>query len=257
MLDTALNSLSETGLRLSIDTISFEDVIRSSGVSRAAAFRLWPSKDLFTEELILEMAHRALHSDPEGTVEGSDLIRGILVDRLEELATPEGQWALVMDLLWRVSAVDFGMTQQADPLWRTYMALHMMVDSMEPGELRTQITDAVDGAEEATADRLALVYGRFASLLGLRLRRPEVMTDKALAALMVALFRGLALSVRLGAADAESSSTVAAHLPELGAEAILSAAYEPDPDVIWDDARIAALREYLVSTEDLIKAPAS
>jgi AcrR family transcriptional regulator len=257
MLDTALGSLSETGLRMSIDTISFEDVIRESGVSRAAAFRLWPSRDLFTGELVLEMARLAIPADPGGTIEGSELIRGVLVDRLGELATPEGQWTLVLDLLRDVSAADFDLTSGADSLWRTYLALHITVDSMPPGELRTQIKEAVDAAQAATIQRIAGTYGRFATLLGLRLKRPDEFGVGKLAELMLALIRGLALSARLGADDGDAVRVAAAHLPDLGAEALMAAAYEPDPDVVWDEARIAALRDYLITTKDLVTGASS
>ena len=47
MLAAAVAMVHRTGLTVSLDHISFEDVIRDADVSRSAVYRRWPYKDLF------------------------------------------------------------------------------------------------------------------------------------------------------------------------------------------------------------------
>ena len=54
--------MSQTGLTVSLDHISFEDVIRDADVSRSAVYRRWPYKDLFFSDLVKELATKATPS---------------------------------------------------------------------------------------------------------------------------------------------------------------------------------------------------
>ena len=62
MLDTAVESLSRTGLTVGLDHISVEELIREAGVSRSAVYRRWPYKDLFFADLVAELAKNAVPS---------------------------------------------------------------------------------------------------------------------------------------------------------------------------------------------------
>jgi AcrR family transcriptional regulator len=48
--------VNRTGLTVSLDHISLEQVIRDAGVSRSAAYRRWPYKDLFFSDLVKQLA---------------------------------------------------------------------------------------------------------------------------------------------------------------------------------------------------------
>ena len=58
MLAAAVAMVHRTGLTVSLDHISFEDIIRDADVSRSAVYRRWPYKDLFFSELITERVTR-------------------------------------------------------------------------------------------------------------------------------------------------------------------------------------------------------
>jgi AcrR family transcriptional regulator len=59
MLVAALAMVSSTGLTVSLEHISFEDVIRDAGVSRSAVYRRWPYKGLFFSDLLRQLATAA------------------------------------------------------------------------------------------------------------------------------------------------------------------------------------------------------
>src|ERR1700734_4348659 len=56
MLRAALAMVKRDGLTVSLDHISFEDVIRDADVSRSAVYRRWPYKDLFVSDLVKQLA---------------------------------------------------------------------------------------------------------------------------------------------------------------------------------------------------------
>ena len=59
MLQAAVAMVHRTGLTVSLEHISFEDVIRDADVSRSAVYRRWPYKDLFFSDLVKELAKDA------------------------------------------------------------------------------------------------------------------------------------------------------------------------------------------------------
>src|SRR5689334_8435525 len=59
MMRAALEMTNRAGLSVSLDHISFEDVIRDADVARSTAYRHWPHKDLFFSDLIIELAQHA------------------------------------------------------------------------------------------------------------------------------------------------------------------------------------------------------
>ena len=98
MLQAAVAMVSRTGLTVSLEHISFEDVIRDAGVSRSAVYRRWPYKDLFFSDLVKELAQKAT---PTIVSEELDLIKRVVAERTDWLETPELRHRLVVELLRR------------------------------------------------------------------------------------------------------------------------------------------------------------
>ncbi|MGO9078172.1 MAG: TetR/AcrR family transcriptional regulator [Streptosporangiaceae bacterium] len=254
MLQAAVAMVNRTGLTVSLDHISFEDVIREAGVSRSAVYRHWPYKDLFVSDLVKTLA---TSPSPEIVTDEVAMIRAVVGGHPDWLGTPEGRHALVAELLRRLSLVDFrGMYQS--PQWRTYIALHATFLSLADGQLRDEVQAALARSEQARLSRIASAWELLAGLFGYRLR-PELATSyPTLAALLTATMRGLFLMALpmpdLAAHQAAAQPFGAAEqaewsLPAIGLASIASAFLEPDPAVEWDEQRIAAVREALLTVD--------
>jgi AcrR family transcriptional regulator len=254
MLQAALAVVHETGLTVSLEHISFEDVIREAGVSRTSAYRRWPHKDLFFSDLVLALAR-----DPAPGIfaDEMNLIRRITAGRLDTLADPQARRALITELFRQLAALDFE-TLYASPGWRTYLALHATLLSLTDSGPRGQVQAALAKAEQDHLARVARAWQLMAGLLGFRLRPQGGVTFETLAALVDATMRGLVMTA-LTVPDIAAHRTTAQpfdapeagrwSLPALGLGAIATAFLEPDPEFTWDSQRANALREALTAPD--------
>jgi AcrR family transcriptional regulator len=254
MLRAALDMVNQAGLTVSLEHISFEDVIRAADVSRSSAYRRWPHKDLFFSDLVLELAR---NPTPGIVSDEMDLVRRVAAGWLDRLADPKERHALLVELFRRLSMLDFE-TLYASPGWRTYLALHATLLSLADGGLRKQVQAALARAEQERLARVARAWELMASLLGYRLRAEAGVTFGTLAALANATMQGMVMTALtvpditghrataqpFGAPEAEEWS-----LPALGMGAMASAFLERDPEVVWDASRDAAVRDALTSLD--------
>lgn len=253
MLQAAVAMVHHGGLTVSLDHISFEDVIRDADVSRSAVYRRWPYKDLFFSDLVRELAKHA--APPAIASDEAELIRRIVAQRLDWLETPELRHSLLIELFRQLPLFDF-QALYGSAEWRTYIALHATFMSLADGELRNQVQVALAQSEQRRVARVAKAWERGAALVGYRLRPELAATFNTLATLIDATMRGLvimALSMpELAAQRAKASAFGAAvkdewSLPAMGIASIALAFLEPDPAVVWDDDRLASVREALLA----------
>ncbi len=252
MIQAAVAMVSRTGLTVSLDHISFEDVIRDADVSRSAVYRRWPFKDLFFSDLVQELAKNAT---PTIVSEEVELIKRVVAEHPGWLETPGLRRGLVAELFRRLSLLDFE-TLYGSAQWRTYLALHATFLSLADGELRDQVRAALARSEQEHTARVVQAWERLAELFGYRLRPELGSTFETVATLLDATMRGLviqALSRPELAAHRTQASPFGAvgqdewSLAALGLGSIGSAFLEPDPAVEWDGERVARVREILTS----------
>jgi AcrR family transcriptional regulator len=253
MLRAAVAMVHRAGLTVSLDHISFEDVIRDAGVSRSAVYRRWPYKDLFFSDLVKELAKDAT---PAAILTAElDLIRRVVAEHPDWLGTPQTRHSLVIELIRQLSLLDFR-ALYGSAQWRTYLALHATFMSLADGELRDQVRAALARSEQAHKAQVAGAWEQLARLFGYRLRPELGATFETLATLLDATMRGLVIMALptpeladcrvqahpFGAAREDEWS-----LPAIGLASIASAFLEPDPEIEWDNERITGLHQALTS----------
>lgn len=252
MLDVATAMVGDTGLTVSLDHISFEDVIREARVARSAVYRRWPYKDLFFSDLLKELARASTPAirDDRG---GLELIRRIALDRLDWLHTPQGRQDLCFEFLRQGSLHDFELIHGSTE-WRTYLALHATFLSLADGELRSEVGAALAESEHGFIQEIAGTYSHLTGLLGYRLRPESNATYETLATLASATMRGLVVTalstpavvdLRVVSKPFGTSRIVDWSLPALGIAGLASSFLEPDPEIDWTDDRIASVRHQL------------
>jgi AcrR family transcriptional regulator len=247
MLDTAVEMVNQTGLTVSLDHISYEDVIRDARVSRSTAYRRWPYKDLFFSDLLKELAKAASPAAVSGEATAIPLIRQIVLDHRDWLATPELRYDLLLELIRQGSEHDFT-TMLGSTEWRTYLALHATFLSVGDEDLRHDLEIALARSERDFVDRVAAAWRRLSALLGYRLRPELGGTFETFAGTAIAGLRGRVLMAlanpELGAGEMHGrpfgASQEADWSPSAFAlAAIAVACFEPDPAVVWGEDRIA------------------
>ncbi|MGW1374176.1 TetR/AcrR family transcriptional regulator [Streptomyces sp. NPDC002446] len=255
MLRAAMDMVNNTGLTVSLEHISFEDVIRDAGVSRSAVYRRWPYKDLFFSDLIEELARGASPALSGSNPRAVAATKRVILQHLDWLRDPGRRPALVAEVL-RQGALKELQIHCGSAEWRTYIALHATFLSLPDGELRTRVQTLLEESERDRAAMLADAHRDVTELLGCRLR-PELNAGFAdIARLTSATMRGMVIM-------APASPSLATHTvhanpfgaprpadwsqPALAVAGIVTTFIEADPAVEFDDERIASVRAALTS----------
>jgi hypothetical protein len=132
--------------------------------------------------------------------------------------------------------------------------LHATVASLAPGELHDQVQEALAQSEQIRTARIAASWEQLTGLFGYRLRPELGVSFKTMATLLNASMRGLVITAlstpdvatqRVEASPFGAASNEEWSLAAIGIASIASAFLEPDPDIEWDDERVANVRQTL------------
>jgi hypothetical protein len=181
----------------------------------------------------------------DGRMVGHALRRLVAGDRAA-LATPEGWRTLVVESLRITTDSDFRRLA-GSAAWRDHLALGATCSTLPEGDLRDAVAAELAASERAFTDRRARVYGRLPAVLGYRLVPWLDPADgftrmaEATGAMMTGLVARAAVvppgpttPMRAFGSGALAPWTTEAY----AVTATILAFLEPDPDVVWDAARL-------------------
>lgn len=259
MLETAAAEVARLGLTVSLEHIRLEDVIREAGVSRSTVYRRWPQKEMFLGDLLLELARASAPLSSLGGGEAAEIVRSTVVAHRDWLTSIDGRQRLLAELVRKLVDQEFRRILASNE-WRTYYALTVTFISLPEGELRQEVQQALASSERTFIAGIVQSMLLVADMLGLRLRSGIDLSYEDVAHVTNALGRGLFIKALV-------SPELATHtvkgelfgvkaewsLSALGLFSVVSTWFEPDPDIVWDDARIEPLLQRLESLDDLVE----
>jgi len=223
------------GFSLSTENVQLEAVMRRANVSRSAVYRVWPSKEDFTFDLL-----QAFASDGSGGVgpfgdEGRAKAGEVMARHQDSLNTSEGRRAAMVDAIREVARDNFHLII-ASRRWRRYPALAITADALD-AERAEAVLDRMRATEEKFYREYEEFYSQMFAGLGLRAKTPFTDENAAhvLTRLTIALFEGLALqhTVNPDVGDtvypAEATPDNTWILPAAGFLALVDGVCEPVP----------------------------
>lgn len=256
MFDAAAAALARTGLTVSLDHLSLEELIRDAGVSRSAVYRRWPSRELFLGDLTKDLARNAVPSIVDEEIVA---IEHLIAERADQLQTAKDRDALMAEVIRQLGLMDFEILYQS-PKWRTYLALNAACMGMADDETRAQVRAALGEAEQAHIRAVVKALELLTGLLGYRVRPETGASFDTVATLLSAGMRGLLTMAtsdpdlgtqRLRAAPFWRTATDEWSLPAMAVGSVITALLEPDPDIEWGAERATALLELVDTSRDV------
>ncbi len=250
MLQAGVDMVGRTGLTVSLEHLSFEDLIHEARVSRSTVYRRWPYKDLFFSDLLRELAKGATPAAISAEASSIPLIQRVFGEHLDGLATDDGRRDLMFELIRHGGQHDFE-TMRDSAEWRTYLALHATFLGVADEALRADLASALAAAERSFLDRIAASWERLSAMLGFRIRPDAGISFGTIASLLSADLRGHVLMALAGREIAEQTvearlpgapDSATWSLPSLAAASIAMTFFEADPSVVWDEQRLAMVR---------------
>lgn len=199
MFAAAKEIIRSDGVLISLEEIRLDDVIYHAGVPRSRAYRVWPYKGDFVNDLLMHLAGPEWMGtagfDPETLLVATEVV----LEHWDRLATPEGRRAVVCEtvrLAIRRNITAIMQTVQ----WETYVALAATARGSSNDESRPQLNAALQRTEVLLIGLMSEFYAAMFDAVGLQLRN-EGLTYGHLAVAGAAVVDGIALRNNLAAAN--------------------------------------------------------
>lgn len=250
MLEAGVEMIASSGLTVSLEHLSFEEVIQQARVSRSAVYRLWPSKDRFFNDLLMRLAtstHPAEAAYDQGTV---DLATELVRENAELLRSEEGRFGLTVEICRQGALQNFQAIYESTE-WRTYIALNATLTGLtEP--LQEEMAEYLRTSERTFIGRMADFYEQMSALLGFRIKVCIDQTYETLATLGGAGVEGLVIKAlsnpeiatrRFKANPFGGPDTGEWSLPAIAFTSVVLSLIEIDPDWTFDPSALTTLGE--------------
>lgn len=178
MLDAGRELALEAGAALTIEHLRLEEVIQRARVPRSSAYRLWPYREDYTDDLLCYLAGEGswFSNRPVFDPETLTVANQLLSENTQLLSTLDGRRALVCEIVRITAASNYDALTGSTP-WRLHMALVATLGSTRSGEARRRIAAALEDAQLRSRESMVATLGYMAGALGLRLRDPAYSLD--------------------------------------------------------------------------------
>ena len=179
------------GVVISLEDLSFEEVIQKANVARSSAYRLFPYKGDFVEALLCDLAGPGWAGTAAFDEATIDRAKQIVLENAERLADKGGRRQVLMQTVRECAAMNFEAIVKSRE-WHIYVSLVATARATggDPGRLR--IVAALEHSEMTFIDRMAAFYDDMMSALGLRFKSSDY-TARHVAAAGASIVEGLAL----------------------------------------------------------------
>ncbi|MCI9888747.1 hypothetical protein JT358_09780 [Micrococcales bacterium 31B] len=170
MLEAARNRVDREGLSVSFDALGYEELISDAGVARSAAYRKWPSRELYYADLMRELTR--LPHPFAGTVSAlwSSHAERLLDESPDVLRRDQGRRQFFVEFLRRTCDA---LMQEARTgvSWGNFRALQVARKTLTPGsELLHDVTEGLEASVQAFESELGECFAALLTLCGVQLR---------------------------------------------------------------------------------------
>jgi len=181
MLDAGRELALEAGAALTIEHLRLEEVIQRARVPRSSAYRLWPYKDDYINDLLCYLAGPGswFSERPVVTPETTTEIRQIVEENRALLATLAGRRGLLCEIVRVTTERNYRMLSQS-PQWRLHIALVATLGSTSGADggaadsaARRRVASALEEAQTCSRQAMVTMLEIIMAELGLRLRDPS------------------------------------------------------------------------------------
>ena len=176
VLNTAVRLLLDgDGLTVGLGHLGFEGIIKEADVPRTTAYRVWPRKERFLEDLLRRLAD--VTSPCTDSVFDDMSIEAAFAElhrRMDDLDDPLGRRATLVEMC-RVGSERQHNVIISSPEWRTYLALIATMQSVDD-DLANDLCSRIRKVESVGAEKVANTYQTILKLLGFK-SRIQPLTD--------------------------------------------------------------------------------
>jgi len=173
MLDAGRELALEAGAALTIEHLRLEEVIQRARVPRSSAYRLWPYKEDYTDDLLSYLAGAGswFSDKPVLDPETFAMVRQLMAEHRAMASTLAGRRALLCEIVRVMTERNYHALAESAQ-WRLHMALVATLGSTRTGDARRRIATALEDAQDRSRATMVAMYEFLRSELGLRMRDP-------------------------------------------------------------------------------------
>jgi hypothetical protein len=178
MLEAGRDLAIESGAALTIEHLRVEEVIQRARVPRSSAYRMWPYREDYIDDLLCYLAGVGnwFNERPVFDPETFTVLKQVVEDNRELISQPAGRRAVLREVVRLTVAQNYHALSDSS-LWRLHMALSATLGSTRSGEARQKIAAALEEGQRVSRESLVAVFRFLAAELGLRMRDPAATAE--------------------------------------------------------------------------------